>query len=296
MAKALVVYATITGNNEDVADMVTGALEDLGVDVEMTEMTMADVADFDDVDLCVVCPYTYDEGSLPDEGLDFFDDLKEADLAGKVYGVAGSGDTFYGDDYCKAVDEFGAAFEQAGATKGSENVHINLAPDAEDEERLASFAKDLVAKLGQEAVMRKLWNKYGQVIAYLFWGVVTTLVNIVSFQFLSSGVHWNYQVANVTAWFLSVLVAYLTNKVWVFNSHYTSWKAFWIEISQFFFYRGLTLLIDMAFMFVGVTLLKLNTPIQELMVKIVDNVVVVVANYIFSRWLIFKDNEKIAKR
>ena len=68
------------------------------------------------------------------------------------------------------------------------------------------------------------------------------------------------------------------------------------EISQFFFYRGLTLLIDMAFMFVGVTLLKLNTPIQELMVKIVDNVVVVVANYIFSRWLIFKDNEKIAKR
>ena len=113
MAKALVVYATITGNNEDVADMVTGALEDLGVDVEMTEMTMADVADFDDVDLCVVCPYT-----------------------------------FYGDDYCKAVDEFGAAFEQAGATKGSENVHINLAPDAEDEERLASFAKDLVAKLG----------------------------------------------------------------------------------------------------------------------------------------------------
>lgn len=35
--------------------------------------------------------------------------------------------------------------------------------------------------------MRKLWNKYGQVIAYLFWGVVTTLVNIVSFQFLSSG-------------------------------------------------------------------------------------------------------------
>ena len=55
-------------------------------------------------------------------------------------------------------------------------------------------------------------------------------------------------------------------------------------------------MIDMAFMFVGVTLLKLNTPIQELMVKIVDNVVVVVANYIFLRWLIFKDNEKIAKR
>jgi flavodoxin len=77
MAKALVVYATITGNNEDVADIITEALENQGVEVEETEMTMADAADFEDVDICVVCPYTYDEGALPDEGLDFFDDLKK---------------------------------------------------------------------------------------------------------------------------------------------------------------------------------------------------------------------------
>ena len=56
--KALVVYATITGNNDDVADIITDALEDLDVDVEETEMTMADPADFDDVDICVICPYT----------------------------------------------------------------------------------------------------------------------------------------------------------------------------------------------------------------------------------------------
>ena len=94
MAKALVVYATITGNNEDVADMVTGALEDLGVDVEMTEMTMADVADFDDVDLCVVCPYIYEDGSLADLVLDLFDDVNESDLAGEVYGGGGVGGRF----------------------------------------------------------------------------------------------------------------------------------------------------------------------------------------------------------
>ena len=46
MAKALVVYATITGNNEDVADIITEALEKQGVEVEETEMTMADAADF----------------------------------------------------------------------------------------------------------------------------------------------------------------------------------------------------------------------------------------------------------
>jgi flavodoxin len=65
MASALVVYATITGNNEDVADVITEALEDLGVDVDETEITQADAEEFEDADICVVCPYTYDEGALP---------------------------------------------------------------------------------------------------------------------------------------------------------------------------------------------------------------------------------------
>ncbi len=144
--------------------------------------------------------------------------------------------------------------------------------------------------------MNKLWGlfkKYRSVIAYLFWGVVTTIVNIGVFQLLSSGVHWNYQLANVIAWFLSVLVAYFTNKVWVFGSHYSTVKAFVREFFWFYFYRGLTLIMDIIIMYVGVSLLKLDTPLQQLMVKIVDNVIVVIANYIFSKWLIFHDNREI---
>lgn len=147
--KALVVYATITGNNEDVADIITDALEDLNVDVEETEITMADPADFNDVDICVICPYTYDEGALPEEGLDFYDDLQEEQLDGKVYGVAGSGDTFYGDDFCVAVDKFGEALAKTGASKGAENVHVNLAPDEDDIKKLDTFAKQLVEKAAQ---------------------------------------------------------------------------------------------------------------------------------------------------
>ena len=144
--KALVVFATITGNNEDVADLVSESLEKRGVDVETNEISLADPADFENVDICVVCPYTYDEGALPDEGMDFYDDLKEEDLNGKVYGVAGSGDTFYGDDFCKAVDEFGEVLASTGATKGSENVHINLTPEGDDVEKLDHFAEELVNK------------------------------------------------------------------------------------------------------------------------------------------------------
>lgn len=144
MASALVVFATITGNNEDVADIVTEALEELNVEVEETEITQADAEDFEDVDICVVCPYTYDEGALPEEGLDFYEDLQELDLSGKIFGVAGSGDTFYLDDFNVSVDKFADAFEKAGAKSGAEKVKIDLDPDSDDIKTLNAFAADLV--------------------------------------------------------------------------------------------------------------------------------------------------------
>ncbi|KRN05811.1 Flavodoxin [Liquorilactobacillus sucicola DSM 21376 = JCM 15457] len=145
MAKAKVVFASITGNNEDVADIISEALESKGLEVDTEEISQCDAADFEDVDICVVTPYTYDEGALPDEGMDFFEDLAELDLAGKIYGVAGSGDTFYGEYYCVAVDKFDEAFTQAGATKGASNVKINLAPDSdEDIKQLEDFADSLI--------------------------------------------------------------------------------------------------------------------------------------------------------
>lgn len=144
MLTAHVVFATITGNNEDIADIVTEKLEDLGCQVTETEISQADATDFTHADLCVVCPYTYDEGSLPEEGLDFYEDLQALDLTGKIYGVAGSGDTFYGEYYNTSVDKFSAAFDQAHATLGAPNVKINLEPDQAAIEQLDAFATQLV--------------------------------------------------------------------------------------------------------------------------------------------------------
>ena len=62
------------------------------------------------------------------------------------------------------------------------------------------------------AALTALWQKYKSIIAYLFWGVVTTIVNPASYQWLSTGLHWHFEVATVIAWFLSVLVAYFTNR------------------------------------------------------------------------------------
>lgn len=147
MATAKVIFSTITGNNEDVADIITEKFEKLGVDVAKEEISQADATEFNDVDICVVVPYTYDEGALPEEGLDFYEDLQDLDLTGKIYGCAGSGDTFYDDDYCRAVTDFSNALKKAGATQGAKDVFVNLAPEADDVKALDAFTEQLVAKV-----------------------------------------------------------------------------------------------------------------------------------------------------
>jgi flavodoxin len=67
-------------------------------------------------------------------------------LKGKIFGVAGSGDTFYGEYFCTAVDDFAKAFEKAGAVQGAPAVKINLAPDSEEDiQKLTTFADQLIA-------------------------------------------------------------------------------------------------------------------------------------------------------
>ena len=103
MALAKIVYASMTGNTEEIADIVAKKLEELGHTVDVDECTTVDAADFEDADICIVATYTYGDGELPDEIVDFYEDLADLDLSGKIFGVVGSGDTFY-DYFCKSVD------------------------------------------------------------------------------------------------------------------------------------------------------------------------------------------------
>ena len=139
--------------------------------------------------------------------------------------------------------------------------------------------------------MKELWNKYKDTIPYLFFGVLTTIVNIGLFTWFAYPLHWNYQIANVVAYFLSVIFAYVTNKLWVFNSHTNTWKAFWLEMGSFFLFRAASWVIDQGTMTIGVTLLGQS----KFIVKIIANVVVVVLNYVFSKFIIFRKREKLDK-
>lgn len=146
MPSVLVVYASLTGNTEEAAEILEEAFEELGAEVELVESVFADPEDFSGVDITVVGTYTYGtDADLPDEIVDFYEELEEINLKGKVYGTFGSGDTFY-EKYCKSVDDFNDQFEKTGAVKGSESVKIDLDPEEEDIENLKNFAKELIQK------------------------------------------------------------------------------------------------------------------------------------------------------
>lgn len=146
MTLAKIVYASMTGNTEEIADIVAETLENLAIEVEINECTQVDADEFEEADICIVATYTYGDGELPDEIVDFYEDLQELDLSGKTFGVCGSGDTFY-DDFCKSVDDFEAAFAKTGAVKGAESVKVDLAAEEEDIQNLEDFAKKIVASL-----------------------------------------------------------------------------------------------------------------------------------------------------
>ena len=135
MALAKIVYASMTGNTEEIADVVAEKLEALGLEVDIDECTTVDASDFQEADVVIVASYTYGDGELQD-----------LDLTGKIFGVVGSGDTFY-DEFCKSVDDFEAAFAKTSATKGADSVKVDLAAEDADITKLEAFAEALAAKV-----------------------------------------------------------------------------------------------------------------------------------------------------
>lgn len=147
MTRVMLVYASLTGNTRAGADILEAAFNELGAEVDVFESYDADPFDYEDYDICVVGTYTYGtDADLPDEIVDFYEELEEVDLSRKVYGVFGSGDEFYVGQYCLCVDYFEDQFEKTGAIKGAEGVKYNLDPQEEAIADLQHFAKELVEK------------------------------------------------------------------------------------------------------------------------------------------------------
>ena len=130
----------------------------------------------------------------------------------------------------------------------------------------------------------KLYNKYREVIDYIIFGGLTTLVNIVAFFIFDTLLNWPYLIANAIAIVVSILFAYITNKLFVFRTKDLPLKENILEFARFIGFRLLSGLADMATMWILVDLLTLDTNIAKLLTQFI----VVVLNYVFSKLFIFK--------
>lgn len=128
------------------------------------------------------------------------------------------------------------------------------------------------------------FNKFKEGLLYLFFGGCTTLVNIISF-FVLRKLKISVYISNIIAWFISVVFAFVTNKLFVFESRGKSFKETFKECISFFTFRVISLLFDMGFMYVLIDLLSSN----EMIAKIISNIFVIVINYVFSKVFIFKN-------
>ena len=145
MGNVNIVYTSMTGNTEEIAQLIENAFKDKNFNVNVFEAPEVDVSDFKDADILIVASYTYGQGDLPDDIQDFYDELSkgEVSLNSKKYGVVGSGDKSYEDDFCKAVDLFDKALSNAGATKGTDNLKIEFDADETDKKKIEKFVSDL---------------------------------------------------------------------------------------------------------------------------------------------------------
>lgn len=129
----------------------------------------------------------------------------------------------------------------------------------------------------------ELYQKYRELIDYIIFGGLTTVVNIVAFYILDTLLGWSYLIANAVAIIISILFAYVTNKLFVFRTSNLNFKENVMEFLRFIGFRLVSGLADMAAMWILVDLLTVDTNISKLLTQFI----VVVLNYLFSKLFIF---------
>lgn len=135
-------------------------------------------------------------------------------------------------------------------------------------------------------ILKELYKKYKEIVHYLIVGGLTTIVSLGSYYgcvltILNPENPVELQIANIVSWVFAVAFAYFANRKYVFESTSSNVMK---EACSFFLSRISTLLMDMGIMFLLVSILGANDKIAKLIVQ----VVVTIANYIFSKIFVFK--------
>jgi flavodoxin I len=150
MKKICIVYASMSGNTEKIADRLRTNLQN-DFEIELLEMENLEASVLLKYDGILIGSYTWGDGELPFEAEDFYEELDELDLTGKVIGCFGSGDHAY-PQFCASVDQLQEKVIERGAEVVKEGLKIELAPETEEDfEQCFAFAKQFSELLKAKA-------------------------------------------------------------------------------------------------------------------------------------------------
>ncbi|MBO5447772.1 MAG: GtrA family protein [Ruminococcus sp.] len=154
---------------------------------------------------------------------------------------------------------------------------------------------DRIMGWGFLKIFEPFYKKNKEMLLYLFFGALTTAVSFITLgipQWLleKAGVSEGVAIvpSNIISWICAVTFAYVTNRIWVFESRASGKKEIISEASAFYGGRLLTLVVETLMMWVGVSLLGVNKWIM----KVIASVVVLILNYIISKLFVFKGKPK----
>lgn len=133
-------------------------------------------------------------------------------------------------------------------------------------------------------MIKNICLKYKEQISYLFFGVMTTVINFIIYFVLTNAFRMDELVANSFAWIASVLFAFITNKLFVFNSKNIDKKTLVKEVTGFIGARIVSFWMETMIMYIGINLLFIN----DIIVKVFSNAMVIIMNYILSKLIVFK--------
>lgn len=152
---------------------------------------------------------------------------------------------------------------------------------------------DRIMSMGFLKKFEPLYKKNKEMLLYLFFGVLTTAVSFVTaglskviLEGLTDSKDIISTASTVFSWICAVTFAYVTNRVWVFDSQAKGVKSVFSEAMSFYGGRVFTLLVEMGMMWLGYSLLGFNYWIT----KITANIVVLILNYIISKLIVFRKN------
>lgn len=148
---------------------------------------------------------------------------------------------------------------------------------------MINIQKKIKMKLEKGNLLKQLY----EILRYGIVGICTTLINTSIYRFFSHNLSFNYLYANLIAWTIAVIFAFFANKFIVFRRMDIKLNILISEFISFIGSRAFTGILDMIFMYIGVSIFHYD----DFFVKIIVNIFIILLNYILGKFFVFKNNE-----